>query len=95
VQLAHPGGSQSSPGATIPLPHWSSPGAPFLLQFSLQLVATLRQSVRPAAYMILAATMHRRLPSPAHVERCVWNATWNGSLHACARSLHCFVHGMG
>jgi len=94
VQLAHPGGSQSSVGATIPSPHWSSPGVPFLMQLCRQVVATLLQSVRPAAYMILAAAMHRRLPSPVHTARCVWNATWNGSLHAWPTSLHCFVQGL-
>jgi hypothetical protein len=94
VQLAHPGGSQSSVGATIPSPHWSSVGVPFLLQLSLQLVATLRQSVRPAAYVILAAAMQRRLPWPVHAARCVRNANWNGILHACPSSLHCFVQGL-
>ena len=94
VQLAHPGGSQSSVGTTIPSPHWSSAGVPFLLQLCLQLVATLLQSVRPAAYMILAAAMQRRLPSPVHAARCVRNATWNGTLHASPRSLHCFVQGL-
>jgi len=94
VQLAHPGGSQSSVGWTTPSPHWRSPGVPFLLQLCLQLVATLRQSSRPAAYMILAAAMHRRLPSPVHAARCVWNATLNGILHTCPRSLHCLVQGL-
>jgi hypothetical protein len=94
VQLAHPGGSQSSVGATIPSPHRNSPGVPFLLQLSRQLVATLLQSVRPAAYMILAAAMHRRFPSPVHAVRCVLNATWNGTLHTCPRTLHCFVQGL-
>jgi hypothetical protein len=94
VQLAHPGGSQSSVGATTPSPHWRSPGVPFLLQLCLQLVTTLRQSCRPAAYMILAAAMHRRFPSPVHAALCVWNATLNGSLHACPINLHCFVQGL-
>jgi len=58
VQLAHPGGSQSSVGSTMPSPHWRSPGTPFILQRFLQFVATLRQSSRPAAYMNLAAAMH-------------------------------------
>ena len=78
----------------MPSPHWRSPGVPFLMQFRLQFVATLRQSVRPAAYMTLAARMHKRFPGFMHTARCPSYATLYGTLHACPSSLHCFLHGM-
>ena len=92
VQLAHPGGSQSSFAATMPSPHRRFPGVPFLPQPRLQLITMLRQSCRPAAYMVLAAAMQSRLPWPVHAARCAWKATKNGSLHACPATLHCLVH---